>query len=124
MHQDVIIQLLTAYQLPAVFLGSFLFGETVIITAAFLSAHGVWSIPNVFLFAFLGTTTADTLWFLFGQRVLQRFHRWKKTARAGSPLLEAVQKKTGGRPFLILLFIKFFTFEFLGKHNIGAFLPR
>lgn len=108
MNLDVtIVELLTAYQLPAIFVGSFFFGETVIITAGFLSAQGYWSLFNVFWLAFLGTIVSDTLWFLFGQQLLTYLHKWDRYQAKTTQLLKKMQQLSGERPFLILLFIKF-----------------
>lgn len=104
---DAIINLLSLYQLPAIFIGSFLFGETVIITAAFLSAQGLWSPINVFWLSLVGTIASDSLWFIFGRRILLFFHRWEKYKEQSEKLLVTLERITGKRPFLSLLFIKF-----------------
>jgi len=102
-----IAALLTTYQLPAVLIGSFFLGETVIITAAFLSAHGVWSPLAVFWLALLGTILSDTVWFLLGQQILIQLNRWEFYKKQSVPLVRALTKLTGEKPFLVLLFIKF-----------------
>lgn len=60
-------QLLTSYQFIFILVGSFLFGETIIITAAFLSTKMGWSPLSVFLLSFLGTITSDVCWFILGK---------------------------------------------------------
>lgn len=60
-------QLLTSYQLIFILVGSFLFGETIIITAAFLSTKMGWSPISVFLLSFLGTISSDVCWFVLGK---------------------------------------------------------
>lgn len=102
-----IFHILSLYQLPAIFLGAFFFGETVIITAAFLAAQGFWSLGNIFWLSLAGTLISDSLWFLFGQRILQIFHRWERYKEQSTNLLATLEKITGQRPFLSLLFIKF-----------------
>lgn len=59
--------LLASYQFLFILVGSFLFGETVIITAAFLSVKMGWSPLSVFFFSFLGTITSDSCWFMTGK---------------------------------------------------------
>lgn len=59
--------LLASYQFLFIVAGSFLFGETVIITAAFLSVKMGWSPLSVFFFSLLGTITSDSCWFMVGK---------------------------------------------------------
>lgn len=119
------IQLLTSFRAPAIFLGAFFFGETVIITAAFLAAHKLWSMDEVFWLALSGTVLADVVWYLFGQRLMRFFRRWKKYREEGNQLLAALEKTTGQRPFLALLFIKFLygtrvlTIMYLSARKVG-----
>ncbi len=109
MHlDDTIISLLSSYQLPAILIGAFFLGETVIIPAAFLAAQGFWSLINVFWLALAGTLMSDALWFLFGRRILLFFHKWEKYQKQSARLLKALEKISGQRSFLALLFIKFF----------------
>ena len=100
-------RLLVSFRGPAIFLGAFFFGETVIIAAAFLAAQGLWSMGDVFWLALTGTVLADVVWFLFGQRILQLFRRKENNREQGARLLVTLEKITGQRPFLSLLFIKF-----------------
>lgn len=119
-----IVSLLTAYQLPAIFVGAFFFGEAVIITASFLAAQGFWSVANVFWLAFAGTVLSDALWFIFGRRVLVHLHRWEKYQMQSEKILASLHRWTGGRPFLVLLFVKFLygtrilTILFLSAHKM------
>jgi len=106
METNFFIEILTLYQMPAIFLGSFLFGETVILTAAFLSAQGLWSTWTIFWLALLGTLASDALWFLYGQKILTLFHRWEKYQHGSEKFLKALEKLTGSRPHLSLLWVK------------------
>lgn len=99
--------LLLLYQLPAIFLGSFFFGETVIITASFLSGQGVWSLSNVFWFSLAGTVISDAIWFLFGQKIFKLIKGWNKYENKYKLLLVKLKNITGRKPFLSLLFSKF-----------------
>ena len=61
----------------AVFLGSLIEGESVILTAGFLASQGYLSLTKIIAVSFIGTLFADqTLFFVghfYGQRVLNRF---------------------------------------------------
>ena len=102
-----IVNLLSAYQLPAVFFGAFFFGETVILTAAFLAGQGTWSIESVFWLSLAGTVISDSLWFFLGQTFFKFTKRWEKYQDQYQTFLIKLEKITGQRPFLSLLFIKF-----------------
>lgn len=99
--------MLSTYQLPAIFLGSFFFGETVILTAAFLAGEGTWSISSVFWLSLVGTVASDSIWFLFGQTFFKFTKRWEKYQDKYQTFLIKLEKTTGQKPFLSLLFIKF-----------------
>jgi len=125
-----IINLLTTYQLPAVFLGSFFFGETVILTAAFLAGQGIWSLESVFWLSLAGTVISDSLWFLLGRTFFIFTKRWEKFQSKYQSFLLKLEKMSGQKPFLALLFIKFLygtrilTIIYLSirKLNFGTFL--
>jgi len=102
-----ILSLLTMYQLPAIFFGAFFFGETVIITAAFLAGQGIWSVYTVFILAFFGTIISDSLWFLFGQSILHVITRWKRGRKKVHELEKEEVPLKKHTPFFVLLFIKF-----------------
>lgn len=101
------LDLLASHSILIIFLGSFFFGETVIISAAYATAQGVWSLPMVYIVAFIGTITADIIWFLGGQRLAHLTKRWARYQTQYEKLIVAIQKITHGRPFLIMLVIKF-----------------
>jgi len=102
-----IINLLTTYQLPAIFVGAFFFGETVILTAAFLAGQGIWSLESVFWLSLVGTITSDSLWFFLGQTFFKFTYRWERYRDKYQAFLMKLEKITGQKPFLALLFIKF-----------------
>ena len=92
--------------MPALFVGSFLFGETVVLAAAFLSSQGLWSAWTIYWLDLLGTLASDALWFLYGQKLLTFFHRWEKYRRGSEKFLRALEKLTGSRPERSLLLVK------------------
>jgi membrane protein DedA with SNARE-associated domain len=60
--------LIARYGLLAVFAGTFLEGETVLILAGFAAHRGYLELPGVMLAAFLGAFFGDQLWFSIGRR--------------------------------------------------------
>ncbi|MEX1112574.1 MAG: VTT domain-containing protein [Candidatus Andersenbacteria bacterium] len=103
---QLIIELLTAYHIPAVFVGSFLFGETVLITIGYIMVQLNWSIPLVFAVALAGTILADTVWLLVGRGALNAswVERYKEKHAA---VVARLEQLTGTKPFIALLFVKF-----------------
>lgn len=65
--------LLGRYGLLAVFVGSFLEGETVLVLAGFAARRGYLELPSVMAVAYLGTLFADQFWFWVGRLGGQRF---------------------------------------------------
>ena len=63
----------------AVFLGSLIEGESIILPAGYFASTGVLSLPKIMLVAFVGTLIADqSLFFVghfWGQKALQKFPR-------------------------------------------------
>jgi len=104
--ETLVFEFLRLYQLPLVFIGAFLFGETVIISAAFLASQGAMSIFYVALLAFLGTVISDSLWFYFGNYLF-----WQRKYLIDNDkyqwVIDQIRQKTGNKSFLALLFIKF-----------------
>ncbi len=104
---QTLVDLISSYGQLAVFVGSFFFGETVIISAGFLSATGAWPVENVYLLAFIGTLTSDSVWFLFGQTLVAGTKHFQRSSNRYQRVVSRVERITGDKPFLILLFIKF-----------------
>lgn len=103
--QGELIALLLAHQALGIFLGSVLFGETVIITAAFFAAQGFGSLWAVWWAGLIGTVLSDSLWFWGGAAAHRRIEQ-----RAGeryTKFLSIIDQRFGHRPFLVLLFVKF-----------------
>jgi membrane protein DedA with SNARE-associated domain len=99
------VELITLYQLPVTFLGAFFFGESVIVTAAYMAADFDWNIWAISLAAFCGTVAADSMWFFVGKLARDAMpKRWEKHRESAEELVESL---TGKKPFVALLFIKF-----------------
>lgn len=75
----------------AVLFGSMIEGESIILTASFLAAHGYMSITKVALIAFLGTLIADQGLFFVGRRfgpsLFKKFPRLSQPAERAFKLL-------------------------------------
>jgi len=65
--------LIARYGLLAVFAGTFLEGETVLVLAGFAAHRGYLDLPGVIVAAFLGAFVGDQLWFTIGRRGGRRF---------------------------------------------------
>ncbi|HWO07561.1 MAG TPA: VTT domain-containing protein [Candidatus Paceibacterota bacterium] len=104
---ETIVALLNAYQLPTVFWGAFFFGDSVILTAAYLAGQLGWQPLPIFLAAFLGTAAADTLWFLGGVVLSRRFASSTFLLREREKASALVQKLTGRNPLYALILVKF-----------------
>ena len=80
------------YGYLAVFLGTFLEGETVLVLAGFAAHRGYLSLPGVIFAAFLGTLCGDQLYFILGRwrgrRILERRKSWKTKAEKAQRLLD------------------------------------
>jgi membrane protein DedA with SNARE-associated domain len=104
---EPITALLTAYQVPSVFAGAFFFGDSVILTAAYVAGQLSWSPIPLFLAAFLGTIASDTLWFLFGAKLLARFSERRFLKKERERMSVFVQRLVGKQPLVALVLVKF-----------------
>ena len=84
--------LVRSYGYAAVFCGTLLEGETVVVIAGFLSHRGYLHPPLVALAAFTGSLVADQFFFFLGRRqgrgFLLRRTRWQDGAARAEALLE------------------------------------
>lgn len=89
---DVFLQ---NYGYLAVFIGSLLEGEFIVITAGAVAYSGVLSIHQVILYAFIGTLCAEQCFFyigrFLGQKVLHRFPRFHERIELAFKLLREYQ---------------------------------
>jgi len=104
---EVITALLSTYRLPAVFVGAFFFGDSVIFTTAYLAGQLAWPPFPIIASAFLGTAAADTLWFFAGSYITRRFSGMSFMRREREKAAALLQAITGEKPFYALVFIKF-----------------
>ncbi|HLD60751.1 MAG TPA: VTT domain-containing protein [Patescibacteria group bacterium] len=108
MFPPVIVNFLTTYFIPTIYFGSFFLGEAAILPAAFLSAQGIYSPIAVFGIALIGTVSSDSIWFFLGEPLFKRFGSWKRYEEKMVHIQNKLHGFTGKRPYLMLLFIKFF----------------
>ena len=76
----------------AVFVGTFLEGETILVMAGFVAHRGHLHLTPVILYAFLGAYTGHLFWFWLGRtqgiRLLERFPRMKEQFGRGIRIFE------------------------------------
>lgn len=88
---DAVLQFIDSYGYWAVFLGSLVEGESVILTASALASQGILNIHYIAVIAFVGTTIADQiLYFLgrkYGNRILNSSERMKNASAKAFHLL-------------------------------------
>jgi len=107
--EELLLHFLTIYKIPTVFIGSFLFGETIIISASVIAFRLDWPIFSVFAAAFFGTVISDMIWYTLGKKILH-FSKMR-----GTSLYEKYQHRFDAlaklipfeKPFFVLLYIKF-----------------
>lgn len=98
---------LIAYKIPSIFLGAFFFGETVIVTAAFLAGQGLWSVYEVFLASLIATIISDVVWFYLGEYFLRKTHRWEKFWHHKERIIAKLDDMLGSHHYYHLLYLKF-----------------
>ena len=107
MDLSTILALIATYKLPALFIGALLFGEAVIIPAAFLSAQGFISPFTILWVSFFGAMCADTIWFYLAKRLLPWCHQHPWCEKRSQQTVRLMEHMTGKNPFLYLLVSKF-----------------
>ncbi|MDO8620007.1 MAG: hypothetical protein Q7R64_01500 [bacterium] len=102
-----LLSLLHAYEFPVLFFGGFFLGETVAIPASFLAGEGLLSLQSVFWVMYLGTISADTLWFFVGPSFFKFAHRFRWIATRSEAVLKKLDGLYSNRPFRALVVSKF-----------------
>lgn len=111
-------QFLAQYGYLAVFIGSVLEGETILLLAGFAAHQGYLSLPMVMAVGFCGGVLGDqTFFFLglrYGRRLLSRFPRFK-------PQVEKVQRLIERYHSAMIVMVRFmYGLRFVGPVAIGA----
>ena len=95
-----------SYLLP--FLGGVFGGEETIILISMLAAQGFITFWNVFIFSFLGTILADSIWFFFGKTFLwEKIKKRKYFSKWFDKVAFIIDNTVRDYHFLALLFTKF-----------------
>jgi membrane protein DedA with SNARE-associated domain len=104
---ESLTMLLTVYRIPTVFFGAFFFGDSVVLTAAYLAGQLQWPVVPIFLAAFLGTAVADTMWFFAGVFLAPRFANMQFLQGEREKAAAFLRKLIGEKPQYGLILIKF-----------------
>ena len=104
--ETFLLSFIETYQILIIFIGTFLFGDTVVLSLGLLSAKGTVSIPLIVIFGFLGTVISDSIWFFMADFIHNRKYVKDKLNKNKKALI-ALDKLTGRKPFLFLSFAKF-----------------
>lgn len=104
---ETLTALLTDYQLPTIFLGAFFFGDSVILTGAYLAGELSWSPVPIFIAALLGTVISDTLWYFFGRYFSSRFSHIAFLKKEREKMSGFIAKLVGEKPLVALISVKF-----------------
>ncbi len=104
---ETLTALLTTHQIASVFVGAFFFGDSVILTSAYLAGQLAWSPLPIFLAALAGTVLSDTLWFFFGRFFAARFSNLKFLKREREKMGGFIARLVGERPWQALIMVKF-----------------
>lgn len=82
-------------------------GETVVLAAVMVATLGSWSLAEVVLWCFVGTVASDTVWFWLTGITNNRLLRERMLTRRRQRTMAWLRQRTGPRPYVALLFIKF-----------------
>lgn len=92
MFKISLTSLISMYGYPALFVGTFLEGETILVIAGFLAHRGILYLPWVIVFAFLGSFAGDQLFFFIGRKkgvaFIEKRESWKPKMAKVNRLLE------------------------------------
>ncbi len=99
-----LLELVTTYGYLAVFFGSLIEGDALLLVASFLAYLGKLNLPVVMLAAFLGTWLSDVIWFLLGRYSTNKFlERWQWLDTLSQHSISMV----GKRPRLMAVSVRF-----------------
>lgn len=104
---EALLSFLSANQLTTVFLGAFVFGDSVILSTSYLAGQLGWPLIPIFLAALAGTVLSDTLWYLFGVHFLARFAHIRFFKKEREKISVYLDRLVGTRPLTALIMVKF-----------------
>jgi membrane protein DedA with SNARE-associated domain len=97
-----LITLISTYGYIAVFLGSLIEGEAVLVIASFLSYLNELELPLVLLAAFAGTLLSDISWFILGRHSNDKYlNRWQWLRTMSDHSISVVGKRPRMAAFLM-----------------------
>lgn len=100
-------QFLAHHHVWIIFFGSFLLGESLILTASALAAQGHFGVWSVIGWAYLGTVLSDAGWFMLAGKARSFIERNPDRRQRYERVLAWLDRRFGARPERALLFIKF-----------------
>lgn len=104
---QIIFNFLSSYPEILSFLSPIIGGENGVIFISFLAGSGTFSIFTIFVFAFLGMLTVDSLWFFIPKtRLYQRLVGGKKIFSDYKKIAKRLEKLSHGKDILILMLSK------------------
>ena len=110
-------QIINDYGYIAVFIGSLVEGESVILTAGAMSYHGLLSLPGIMIVAFFGTFIADQVLYVLGRKYGDKFfQRWPKYQGHTDKAMRLLQKYD---TLFILSYRFVYGFRVVGSAIIG-----
>lgn len=84
--------IISMYGYPALFIGTFLEGETILVIAGFLAHKGILFLPWVIVAAFLGSFAGDQLFFFIGRKkgisFFKKRESWRPKLEKANRLIE------------------------------------
>lgn len=87
--------------------GTFVLGESIVLSAAALAAQGAFPVWMVALWAFVGTVASDNVWFRVLGRAFSAVNRKEERAERLARHVARLDRVTGDHPHRALLFVKF-----------------
>ncbi len=98
---------LASYHAWIILVGTFFFGDTIVLAAAGLASHGQWPVAPVVIYSFLGTVISDTMWFTLAERTMHKIRSDSDRAASFDRLTTRLDGWLGEQPQYGLLFVKF-----------------
>lgn len=93
--------------LPAILVGTFFLGETVVLAGIVLAAAGAVPVQALLGLSLLGTLASDLVWFFAGQRLVHFACRWRTVQVRYDSAMAAIRQVDDGGRFHYLLYFKF-----------------
>ena len=96
------------YDVLAIFIGTWVFGESVIITAFSLVHQNLMDFLPVFVTGVLATFLADIFWYVIGHTTHNHIRHYEKLSIKVDLINRFINKSIGGNIFLAIVLTKYF----------------